>query len=81
MTPAKSLREPLDRFADHWDLVEHGGLSLEVAEKRLLGHAVDGISGKRESKRCHMCDLPNNTGTTQSLYHRYSRRHWVHMAL
>src|SRR6266542_4750299 len=41
MPPAKSLGEPLDRLANHRDLVEHGGLSLEVAEESLLGHPLD----------------------------------------
>src|SRR5919197_1959906 len=41
MPLAESLRQPLDRFADHHGLMQHGGLSLEVAEERLLGHALD----------------------------------------
>lgn len=41
MPLAKSLGQPLDCLADHSNLVEHSGLSLEVAEESFLRHALD----------------------------------------
>ena len=38
MPLANRLGQPLDRLADHSDLVGHGGLRLEVAEESLLRH-------------------------------------------
>jgi hypothetical protein len=69
--------KPLDRLADHHDLVEHGRLRLEVAEESLLRHALDkgldqaggvGISRSVASSRDIAClvSRDNHLGRVQN---------------